>query len=134
MPKITILEDDQTQVIGSLSTTDVVYVPGFADTNSNYYILSGNVTPDESLSGTANLDGNQNIIKPNRTNINDVVLAGKYPAYACNTDLKKTWYYDNSVSNWVEYKDGNQSYYVEPYPENKPVLCNSISSCWQLQL
>ena len=41
-PRIRVLEDDQTTAGVAAASTDVVFVPGFADTNVNYYIYKNN--------------------------------------------------------------------------------------------
>ena len=129
MPKITILEEDQTQVVGSLSTTDVVYVPGFADTNSNYYIFSGASVPGTNTPGTVPMTDSGDYIFPNTDNINNHIDIdnGIYPNYACNVLQKKSWYCKNAnTSSEPKQYTWEECAYVAPYPENTPILCNSV--------
>lgn len=109
MPNIIIKEADETLASLEGTNTDVVYIPGFANTNCNVYIsnVSGAV-PDGTLSGTiAGASDSYN------TPLSDSHL---YPSFACNIADKVMWKYDGTA--WEK-----QDIYTAPFPENVPTLC-----------
>lgn len=112
MPNIVIKEIDETGIGSNVASTDVAYVPGFADTNSGVYILNeAGKTPD-TLDGTAAGDKD------------DYNTHGTLPCFACNIVDKITWKCTASgtPATWEK-----QDLYIEPAPENVPVLCSTIS-------
>ena len=121
MAKIVITEIDETLPTSVAESTDIVYVPGFADTNQNCFILTApNATPahpdgEETASALVGSTGGSST--PKRTDYNTHSTA---PQYCVNTYDKKAWYY--GTDSWVEVTT-----YVEPYPENEPILCGSLA-------
>ena len=111
MAKIVITEIDETLPASVAESTDIVYVPGFADTNSNLCILTD---PGD----TPSVDGSGNAGLPNREDFNQ--HSGGVPNYCVNTYDRRLWRW--SVHSWVEV-----DYYLEPYPENEPILCDSLA-------
>ena len=112
MPNIVIREIDETKAGSPAASTDIAYVPGFAATNANVYIYSvSGVAPTAATKGTkAKKDDTYHTI------------GNQYPSFACNIIDKTTWKCtaDDTTYTWVEQT------YVEPAPENTPVLCNNL--------
>lgn len=138
-PRIDILERDETTAGASAASTDVVYVPGFADTNANYIIYKkSGEGPDEFTRGSvATEDGGKTLVLPTASNINTILKDAEFPCFACNTVDQIAWRCVAKISDTAEYytwestyldKDGDtQSIpYVVPAPENVPVLCSSL--------
>lgn len=110
--RIKIIEEDLTGIKPTAQDiTDIVYIPGFAQTNTNIYVLTSG-SPASTLNGTSHT--------PDKS-INYILKDGEYPQWCSNTSDKKTWKFVNG--SWVL-----QSEYIEPLPENVPVFCNSIKS------
>lgn len=110
MPNIIIKEVDETNEGLEGTSTDVVYIPGFAATNCNVYIsnVPGKVPEASTLQGSDYVDGQTY----------HTVLAGahNYPSFACNIADKVMWKY--IAGAWEV-----QSTYIAPAPENVPTLC-----------
>ena len=92
-PRIDILERDETTAGASAASTDVVYVPGFADTNANYIIYKkSGEGPDEFTRGSvATDDGGDTLLLPTAANINILQNGADFPCFACNTVDQITW-------------------------------------------
>lgn len=96
MASIVITEQDLTAIGSDLVGQGYVFIPGYANTNADIYILDGTDTP---LAESLNLD----------TTIK----------YASNIDLQKSW--TVSGESWTE-----DATYKHPKPENTIVLCRTI--------
>ena len=122
-PRIVVLEDDLTTAGVAASSTDVVFVPGFANTNCNYLIYKkSGQAPDEYTPGDVTPED------ANIRNISEWEDGQLYPEYACNTVDQITWKCTKSVEKGYEYYEWTaQDTYVEPRPENVPVLCTTLS-------
>lgn len=122
MAQIVIREVDDTTPQGVAQSTDIVYIPGYADTNFNCYICGEQgVAPDTSTKGRV---GGSSI--PSREDYNIHGTSG-YPQYFVNTFEKKVWYCSAiSEGSPDTYTWTLCDSYVEPSPENTPVLCNSV--------
>ena len=119
MAKIVITEVDSTTPQGIAQSTDIVYIPGFADTNANCYILdeAGATPTSKSISVAGTVFGKAS---PTREDYNafDTNIC-----YVVNIFDKKAWYLKSGTTNtWEEC-----STYTEPSPENSPTLCNTVS-------
>ncbi|MBO7734829.1 MAG: hypothetical protein J6S67_19875 [Methanobrevibacter sp.] len=124
MAKIVITEIDETLPVSVAESTDIVYVPGFADTNQNCFILTiPNATPvhpDGASTASALVGTTGGSATPKRTDYNTHSTA---PQYCINTFDKKAWYYDTEATDdWSDV-----TAYIDPYPENEPILCGSLS-------
>ena len=110
MPNIVINERDETLVSAQASGTDVAYIPGFADTNSAVYILTGyDDAPTTTLKGTV-------------ASASDTFNSHKqHPCFACNITSKKTWKCTASTESNFTWKLLDS--YIAPAPENTPILC-----------
>lgn len=119
MPNIFINEIDETTGGRSIDSTDIAYVPGFAEVNSNVYIFRKSGQTPYGLEGTLAADG----YDYNSINADKSTDVRKAPMFACNVVDEKTWKYSvvNGANEWQLQK------YVKPSPENEPVLCTSIS-------
>lgn len=115
MPNIVIKERDETGIGSNVASTDVAYVPGFADTNFGVYILN------EAGKTPTGLEGS---IAESKDNYNTHTKSG-LPCFACNIVDKVTWKCVAEVgtgdASWEK-----QDVYIEPAPENVPVLCTTI--------
>ena len=122
-PRIRVLEDDQTTAGVAAASTDVVFVPGFADTNVNYYIYKkSGLTPDSLTKGAIA------VVDATLANIN-VRSASGYPQYACNTVDQITWKCTATEKDEKEYYVWEeQDTYIEPCPENVPTLCTTLAA------
>lgn len=111
MPNIVIKEIDETGIGSNVASTDVAYVPGFADTNFGVYILNEAGKTPTALDGTAAGDKD------------DYNTHSGLPCFACNIVDKITWKCtaSGSPATWEK-----QDVYIEPAPENVPVLCTTI--------
>lgn len=119
MAKIVITEVDDTTPQGIAQSTDIVYIPGFADTNANCYILdeAGATPTSESISVAGTVFGKAS---PTRADYN---VFNTNICYVVNIFDKKAWYLKSGTTNtWEEC-----STYTEPSPENSPTLCNTVS-------
>ena len=138
-PRIDILERDETTAGASAASTDVVYVPGFADTNANYIIYKkSGEGPDEFTRGSvATDDGGGTLLLPTAANINILRNGADFPCFACNTVDQITWRCVAEISGEAEHYTWESTYldkegvaqpipYVVPAPENVPVLCSSL--------
>lgn len=138
-PRIDILERDETTAGASAASTDVVYVPGFADTNANYIIYKkSGEGPDEFTRGSvATDDGGDTLLLPTAANINTLRNGADFPCFACNTVDQITWRCVAEISGEAEHYTWESTYldkegvaqpipYVVPAPENVPVLCSSL--------
>ena len=138
-PRIDILERDETTAGASAASTDVVYVPGFADTNANYIIYKkSGEGPDEFTRGSvATDDGGDTLLLPTAENINILRDGADFPCFACNTVDQITWRCVAEISGEAEHYTWESTYldkegvaqpipYVVPAPENVPVLCSSL--------
>ena len=138
-PRIDILERDETTAGASAASTDVVYVPGFADTNANYIIYKkSGEGPDEFTRGSvATDDGGDTLLLPTAANINILRNGADFPCFACNTVDQITWRCVAEISGEAEHYTWESTYldkegvaqpipYVVPAPENVPVLCSSL--------
>ena len=138
-PRIDILERDETTAGASAASTDVVYVPGFADTNANYIIYKkSGEGPDEFTRGSvATDDGGDTLLLPTAANINILQNGADFPCFACNTVDQITWRCVAEISGEAEHYTWESTYldkegvaqpipYVVPAPENVPVLCSSL--------
>lgn len=124
MAKIVITEVDDTTPQGIAQSTDIVYIPGFANTNANCFILSipsaTPVHPDGATTATALVGSTGGSANPKREDYNAHKTA---PQYCVNIYDHKAWYYDTEEEDdWAEVES-----YVEPFPENSPTLCNTVS-------
>ena len=117
MPNIVIKEIDETVASLEGSQTDVVYVPGFARTNTNVYVVEkSGVVPTTTLQGTVpGVDEDYN------TPLTSLKL---YPSFVCNIVDKKVW--KCTAEATANYTWTLQSNYVAPTPENVPTLCQTI--------
>ena len=115
MPKIIIREIDETTAGSPVASTDVVFIPGFADTN-------GNVIVFDTVGG-----------EPGGETVGSVWQAGDtvnkgasttYPSIASNIVTKTTWH---CTAGGATYTWTKQSAYEAPCPENTPVLCTSVT-------
>lgn len=140
MPKIEIFERDETLAGESASSTDVVFVPGFANTNANCYVLNSfGETPNnlEYPGQTTPKDSKGQYELANSTNINkfgadwgEFCPSQQYPMYATNIVSEETWFF-NENNEWVKDYIGSdgktvEQIYVAPSPENVAVLCTSL--------
>lgn len=138
-PRIDILERDETTAGASAASTDVVYVPGFADTNANYIIYKkSGEGPDEFTRGSVATDnGGGTLLLPTAENINILRNDADFPCFACNTVDQITWRCVAEISGEAEHYTWESTYldnegvaqpipYVVPAPENVPVLCSSL--------
>lgn len=138
-PRIDILERDETTAGASAASTDVVYVPGFADTNANYIIYKkSGEGPDEFTRGSvATEDGGDTLVLPTASNINTILKGAKFPCFACNTVDQIAWRCVAKISDEAEHYTWESTYldkngdeqpipYVAPAPENVPTLCSSL--------
>ena len=116
MPNIVLKEQDLTTVVVASESTDVVFIPGIADTNFNCYICN---TPDVeptnealTLEPTVFADGDTIHHKAN----------GKYgaPSIFVNTFDKKAWKYTEETTPWVAIE------YTAIAPVNQPTYVDSI--------
>lgn len=110
--RINIIEQDLTGLpVDTQEITDIAYVPGFAQTNTNIYILvtSGAGPLSPALSGTSH--------SPSKS-INYIPKLNEYPEWCSNIVDKKSWRFVNS--NWTSVD------YIAPCSENVPVLCKSV--------
>ena len=122
MPNIVIREIDETSAGGTASSTDIVYVPGIADTNANCYIYTdAGVGPQQTTDGT--------LFAPGHTIDSHLAGDNPPPSIACNTTDRKTWYctFRESIGGAVSATWTLQEQYIEPHPENSPTLCKNIS-------
>lgn len=118
MPNIVINEIDETLVSAQASGTDVAYIPGFADTNSAVYILTGyDDAPTTTLKGT--------VASASDTYNTHLSTEKPYPCFACNITSKKTWKCTASTESNFTWKLMDN--YISPAPENTPILCNTIA-------
>lgn len=122
MPNIVIKEIDETSAGVQAASTDVAYVPGFADTNSAVYIYTTAIVYD----GTAITEGGPTtstkgvVAQPSYTYNSHL----QYPCFACNILEKKCWQcvaVNDNTYTWELLET-----YVAPSPENIPVLCSTI--------
>ena len=129
MPNIVIKEIDETSPGTNISEYDVVYVPGFANTNSSVYIYTIPAqAPDIMTRGVV------------ATSSDTYNSNTSHPCFACNISDKKTW--KCVAISGGEYIWEEQALYIEPYPENVPVTCTTVDEfetnfgrlpyCWQL--
>lgn len=138
-PRIDILERDETTAGASAASTDVVYVPGFADTNANYIIYKkSGEGPDEFTRGSvATEDGGDTLVLPTASNINTLLKSAEFPCFACNTVDQIAWRCVAKISDEAEHYTWESTYldkngdvqpipYVVPAPENVPTLCSSL--------
>ena len=138
-PRIDNLERDETTAGASAATTDVVYVPGFADTNANYIIYKkSGEGPDEFTRGSvATDDGGDTLLLPTAANINSRRNGADFPCFACNTVDQITWRCVAEIRGEADHYTWESTYldkegvaqpipYVVPAPENVPVLCSSL--------
>ncbi len=138
-PRIDILERDETTAGASAASTDVVYVPGFADTNANYIIYKkSGEGPDEFTRGSvATEDGGKTLVLPTASNINTLLKSAEFPCFACNTVDQIAWRCVAKISDEAEHYTWESTYldkngdvqpipYVAPAPENVPTLCSSL--------
>lgn len=124
MAQIVIREVDNTTPQGVAQSTDIVYIPGYADTNFNCYICGeAGVAPSADTEGRVGGSAT-----PSREDYNIHSAGNEFNAqYFVNTYDKKVWYCsavtEGSPDTYTWTLCGS---YVEPYPENTPVLCNSV--------
>lgn len=110
MPKIEIKEVYEPSPADALSS-EVVYVPGVANTNANCYIFdTADGAPGTGTAGT--------VFKVGDTVDVCTTAGAENPSIACNIIVKTTWHYVESA--WVK-----QDKYEAPHPENEPILCVS---------
>lgn len=126
MPKIIIREIDETTAGSQAASTDIVFIPGFADTNKNVIVFTSTVDSQEPIAH----------IGPQSTTVGSVYQEGDtvnkakgdsatYPTIATNIVLKKSWICRGLVNS--EYKWDLSDTYFEPNPENTPILCSSVA-------
>ena len=120
MPKITIKEIDETVAGLEGITTDIAYIPGFADTNGCVYIY-------DTVDGepTENTKGSISAGKDFYSSISD----STFPCFACNIVTKRTWECTGIVEvseNEFTYVWTEKSAYMPPLPENVPILCETL--------
>lgn len=91
MPNIVIKEVDATSAGRNAASTDVVFVPGFADTNANVYILTkpGETPNSKSLAATAWTSEDDPTRKDFNTHLGGEDHAN--PQFAVNTTDKLMW-------------------------------------------
>lgn len=123
MANITILERDLTSAGAGAAAYDVVYVPGIAETNKNYIVYSeGSTTPTQATPGAITA------VDANSTNINMWGEEQEHPQYACNIIDKITWKCTDADDTDGVYVWVPQEIYVEPKPENTPLLCTTVKA------
>ena len=118
MAKIVITEIDETLPASVAESTDIVYVPGFADTNQNCYIVNSS-----SGAPTNSLPGSVVTVAPTAIDFNS---HNAYPEFYINTLNRKVWYC-SAVNEGVYTWTSADSLYKDPYPENEPILCGSVA-------
>lgn len=122
MPKITIREVDETTAYVEAQSTDIVYIPGFANTNTNCYIsdVTGAKPTDNTTLGST-YTSTDTVNTPVRA-------ANEYPSIYTNTADRKSWTCQvgedggTTTYTWTLLTDT----YFAPAPENEPTLCNSV--------
>ena len=155
MPNIIINEVDETTVQeGTSLLTDIVFIPGLADTNENVYVLSGaDQTPEGlELQGTGWMEGdtfqrqvntedNDHKFKPyykfdDSSGNFDKKVTIEYPTFAINIVTKKVWvWYSSGILNHFELDrdqlNVNTSGWNMIIPNSSTVLLpeNSFSLC-----
>ena len=123
MPNIVINEIDETRAGLSAASTDIVYVPGFADTNSAVYVYNtALIISDGAIIGGGPTATTPGVVADKSYTYNSHLA---YPCFACNILEKKSWQcvsiVDSETYVW-ELLDT----YTPPYPENIPVLCETV--------
>ena len=118
MAKIVITEIDETLPASVAESTDIVYVPGFADTNQNCYIVNSS-----SGAPTNDLPGSVVTVAPTVIDFNS---HNAYPEFYINTLNRKVWYCSASSGSAYTWTSAD-SLYKDPYPENEPILCGSVA-------
>lgn len=125
MPNIYINEIDETTGGVSLDVTDVAFVPGFAERNSNVYIYyeSGKTPNDDGgVVGTLYEEGASihDVIYPSTSSIGVRVP----PMFATNVVDKISWICSSVTDTQYEWETVS---YIEPTPENVPTLCTDLT-------
>ena len=120
MANITILEKDLTSAGASAAAYDVVYVPGVANTN-NYIIFN-----EGSVVATQSTPGEIATVDANVSNISTWGATQTHPQYACNIIDRITWKCTDADEEQGVYVWTAQAIYIDPKPENTPVLCTTV--------
>ena len=111
MPKIEIIEKDQTSPTAEQLSEDIVFIPGFANVNGNVYIgTTQDAAPTEATVG---------VVFANHTVDSDTTN----PSIYSNTVALKSWTctkVDGGQYTWTE----SPTYYA-PHPENEIIVCYS---------
>ena len=119
MANINIYEQDNTLLGGIGENDNIVYIPGFAATNTNVYIITtAGTVPTPATVGIAQADAESLPEAYNKT-------TPAVPQYYCNIADKLAWRCTAATLNPASYT-WTAIDYVEPYSENEPVLCTSI--------
>ena len=144
MPSIRILEQDATSAGVAAASTDVVYVPGLAETNRNYLIYTtagdaptantaGTIATEDATSSNINkrfyVDTTLGLLDEDQLadlngKLSDYTAAA--PQYACNI-VDKVTYKCTAKSDENAYTWEAQKVYIEPHPENVPTLCSTLA-------
>ena len=139
MPNIVIQEKDETTVQYPNVSTDVVFIPGFADTNRNVYIISGyTAQPDSTLEGEKYEEGSTFQKQIRGGDEQETILK---PQFVYNVTTKKTWACDSDTESVLglleigedpigideaDYSWVAINWSEEPLPENSMVVCRTV--------
>ena len=120
MPKIVIREIDETTAGSPAASTDIVFIPGFAATNSNVIIYN---TAGGAPSATTNGSTWQEGDTVDKAKDDDA----SYPTIATNIATKQTWHCTGTEPGTGNFLWSLVDSYEAPHPENAPMLCSTIT-------
>ena len=118
MAKIVIKEIDETTAGSPAASTDIVFIPGFANTNANVIVLTGfGVAPTTSTVGSVYQDGDTVDAAKDDSAVNPTIVS--------NITEGKSWTCSGESSGSYTWTASDT--YFAPHPENTPILCSSVT-------